>query len=90
MASAFAFVYQKEFLKGFRDHTLQPLTEGDNSPHLKLSPHYVRPNVRFHTGQLDAIAAIGSIRDERHMHQIQHQATQLGKHMGDRMMGYHA
>jgi len=89
MSSAFAFVYQKEFLKGMKDHTVQPISAQDNSPHLQLAPHYIRPNVRVHTGMLDQVTMGGSIRDERHMHQIQQHGSALGKHMGDRMMGYH-
>lgn len=89
-ANAFALTYQRRAMHEFRDHTVSPLTMEDVSPHMRLAPHYIRPNVRVHTGNLDKIAMHGMIRDERHMHQIQKHATALGKHMGDRMMGYHA
>lgn len=88
MAQAWAFTYNKEFLKGFADHTLQPLTAGDNSPHLRLSPHYVRPNVRMHTGELDKIAH-GMIQNEEHLRRLQMQGGAMGKHMGDRKFGDH-
>lgn len=88
MASAFAFVYNKEFLKGWKDHTLQPLTEQETYPNSRLHPHYVRPNIRVHTGDLSKLAS-GTIHNEHHLRAIQHHGSMMGKHMGDRMFGNH-
>jgi hypothetical protein len=88
MAQAFAFTYNKMLMKGFADHTDQPLTAGDNSPYLRLNPNYVRQNVRVHTGELEKIAH-GMIHNDEHLRRLQTQGQRLGAHMGDRKFGHH-